>query len=245
MKDAAQPEALSRLKKLAVDLSDGYAKAANSLAKTLQPLEQAIQQVDETWRPVHYAESLLSQNGEQARRPPACFAHESFVSGNEAEYVLCVERNPDRKCALYASVCQYALARPDETGKPRQGADKVTISHRGLASLDSLPVPLRVRILDILDEFTQGYESHVRKLRAGLLAGRPEAKTESPAPQAGPVPQAQAPQESELPEAEEVPEAEAAEEPAEPKSDQSSKRQRGSVKVPDVSIPLKAWLRSK
>jgi len=226
MKMSAQAEALGRLRKLVEDLNRGYAKAAAAVTEKLRPLEEIVQQIDETWLPVHTPDRLLANPKDGAHRPPACFAHETFASGDEAEYVLCVARNEDRNCGLYASVCMYRLGQAAGSG-----GDKAVVRGTRLLPLASLPVPLRVRALDVLDEFAAEYEKHVRKVREGLLARLADQATQPAADP--PPPQAEkAPAESRPPEP--APKAAA----TQPRAQEPPKQARGP-RVPDVSIPLK------
>ncbi len=232
-------EGVSRLTKLAADLNEAYTKAARYVANRLMPLESAIQQVDETWLPDHYAEGLQNQEPNAVRHRPACFARETFVSGDEANYALCVARDRDRKCALYVSVCKYHVVHRQKDEGDENGANapaEITIKNQGLVPLSSLPVPLRVKVLDVVDEFAQAYEEHVREARKTLLQGwdgevdatslgtEPEVAEDETPTSNGP---AEAPQHD-----------------ADTPPQKRSKR-RFFSKSPDSAVPLKAWVRTK
>ena len=89
-----------------------------------------------------------------------------------AEYALCAARGPDREYGLYVSVCDYREYQEDY--EDQDGNDRVRPAiefETHLVRPDDLPLPLRVRILDVLDRFVKVYESHVQKDRKSLLNG--------------------------------------------------------------------------
>jgi hypothetical protein len=165
-----------RLRKLAIDLKKAYSKVAHRVAETLAPIEIAVADIGETWKPVHYAESVRDQGPSGAVRSPTCFGHETFVNGDEADYALCVAQGPDRKTGVYVSICRYHAGASGSGNGGGNGEDplaekpaEVSIKSVLLAPVTSLPVPLRVKILDVLDAFASAYDEHVRDTRKEFL----------------------------------------------------------------------------
>ena len=158
-----------RLRKLAIDLKKAYSKAGRHIASTLTPFEVAVADIGETWKPAHYAEMARNRGVPAAVRPVTCFAHETFVNGDEADYVLCVGRKPDMKCSLFVSICKYRIGQGqgDGTGEDKEG--EVTIRAATLVPVVSLPVPLRMKVIDVLDDFAAEYDEHVRHVRDEIL----------------------------------------------------------------------------
>jgi len=255
------------LQKLAADLKDTYSKVGKHIGDTLSPVAAAVAEIDEPWRPPHYAEALQNSAAAGAFRPSTCFAHERFANGDEADYVLCVARDADRGCGLKVSVCKYRLTAPkDGSGGTDAKTPKVAIKDMPLAAPEDLPIPLRVKALDVLDEFVEAYEEHVRATMQGLLAHCSGEKTcaattvelppavPDPPKKQRPILEAEvlpepAPEQKEgpIPEAEIVAEIEerpeAPEEKPEPgdKKEKSKTEKAASGKM-TTNIPLEAWV---
>ena len=174
----ANQEPLSRLQKLAVDLKKAYAKVSKHVTKMLTPIESAVAEIGETWKPAHYAEQLRDHE-KAAVVPPTQFAHETFTNGDESDYVLCAGRGPDRKCGLYVSICKYRVATVEDAAEEK--SPEVVIRQQLLVPTSALPVPLRLKLLDVLDAFAEGYEEHVRQTRQSLLTDWVSAAAEEPA----------------------------------------------------------------
>ena len=163
MSEEMKKGAVDRLITLGTELRMAYGKASDHVACILGPVESSVAEIGETWPPQHWAELAASGDMQDPERSPACFMHETFTNGEEAEYVLCVARNQDRTCGLHVSVCKsYRI-------HSNNGSDKVMVKDKRLLSPEKLPVPLRLRILDTLDDFAEAYELHVRDIRADVL----------------------------------------------------------------------------
>jgi len=166
--DQRQNAAELKLRKLAVDLKKAYGRATRHITSELKPIEVALEEINEPWKPLHYAEVLQEKGFKDAKRPGTCFAHETAVNGTEVEYLLCVGRNQDMKCVLYVSVCKYQIKHPEDGDQAKE--PEVIIKNSAVAPPTALPVPMRMRILDVLEEFAAAYEQHVRDVRKGVLA---------------------------------------------------------------------------
>ena len=241
MEDQNKRDGILRLKRLADELKKAYPKIENRLAKTFDLLDSAIEEIGETWRPAHYAERLLTRRTDAPRRPRSCFAHDTFVNGDEADYVLFVGRGSNGKCGLYVSICKYRIEEPKKGAKSPQ----VTIKNRLLVSADDLPVTLRVKILDVLDLFAEAYEEHVRQVRKGLLGGllddAVDERSSRVEPRSAKTENARKP--SAAPSAED--EVEMAEIDAEADADKASEIEKAAVASPDDGIPAKLWIPTK
>ena len=219
--------AASRLHDLAKELQQAYPSVEKDLAKGLEPVEAAIAEIDETFKPTHYAEALLN-GGADAQRSPACFARDMYSDGSEAEYLLCVTRGPDNHCALCASVCKFNLGRSEEDGKKagKNGRPEVVVKKTLLIELKRLPIRLKANILDALDGFADAYAAHVRGIRNSLFGGS-DVKPET----APPTP------------TEEVPDPIMAPAEREPESEPEGKVA-SATESADVDLPAEAWIRT-
>ena len=227
MPGKTKTNAASRLHDLARELQLAYPKVEKDLAKALEPVEAAIAEIDETFKPTHYAEALL--NGEaNGERSPACFGRDVYSDGSEAEYLLCVTRGPDNRCALGASVCKFSLVSSEENDKKasQNGRPEVVVKKTGLVELKRLPIRLKANILDALDDFADAYAAHVLEIRNRLFGGS-DVKREPSASAAK----------------EDVPDPIMAPPEEEPHSE--PRRQVASAaKSADIDIPTEAWIRA-
>jgi len=226
--------AVSRLKTLAAELKKVYPRIAEEAAQSLKPIAEAIAEIDETFKPLHYVQSLIEFGPDGAERSPASFAWDVYSDGDEAEYMLCVVRGPDDVCHMNVSVCKYSKhATKANAETDKKGAPHITVKETSLLDPEGISVRLKARLLDALDGFTATYEEHVRAARkelSDLEESEPETtpvtgtdnkveteaepekaietKDEPPEPSAQPEPQAE-----EKPESKQEPEREAEPEP--------------------------------
>ena len=168
MSQDKKPQAAAlRLQSLGSSLKRAYQNAGDHIADALLPIQEAVAEIDEPWLPKHFAEALKTDGPDKAKRPRSCFSTETFANGDHADYVLCVGRKRDRQCGLHVSYCQYAI-KPAENAAGAKGSD-VVIRESFVVFPDKLPVPMRLKILDVLDAFAEEYESHVRKVRSDIM----------------------------------------------------------------------------
>jgi len=165
--DKKPQTAALRLQSLGSSLKRAYQNAGDHIADALSPIEEAVGEIDEPWLPEHFAEALKTEGPDKAHRPRSCFSTETFANGDKADYVLCVGRKRDRRCGLHVSYCQYAV-KPAENPTGAKRSD-VVIRESFVVFPDKLPVPMRLKILDVLDAFAEEYEAHVRKVRGDIL----------------------------------------------------------------------------
>ena len=248
--------AASRLHELAEELKKAYPKVEKDLAKALEPVETAIAEIDETFRPTHYAEALLN-GGSDGERSPACFARDMYSDGDEAEYLLCVTRGPDNQCCFSASVCKFSLTSSEEADKKagKKAEPEVTIKKTLLVKPEKLAIRLRANILDALDGFADAYEEHIRQVRKNLFDGldvKASADDETipdpimETPEEKPEPKAAA-QPAPKPETKPQPKSEPAretkkEEIADPMADVKDPKLEAAVTSPDIDLPAEAWI---
>lgn len=191
MKSRKKTEALDRLTGLASELKAAYSGIADGVTATLAMVEAPIADIGETWTPPHsVGQPGLGETGE-GQCPSGWFARETFVNGCEADYVLCVGRGQDRTCGLYVSIfrhrpAQHKRGTDDECDGPSEPQTRSTT----IVPPDSLPVPLRVKMLNALDDFAAAYEQHVREKANGLLMQWQEKC--APRPEPAPEPRAKA-----------------------------------------------------
>lgn len=164
--DQRQNAAELRLRKLAVDLKKAYGKATKHITSELKPIEVVVEEIGEPWRPKHFAEMALEKGEKGFARPATCFARDTSVNGTEVEYLLCVARNPDMKCGLFVSVCKFQTKQAEGEAK----SPEIVINNMALVQPTALPVPIRMKILDILEDFAAAYEEHVRGIRDAILS---------------------------------------------------------------------------
>jgi hypothetical protein len=72
------------------------------------------------------------------------------------------------KCGLFVSVCKYQI-KPPASGDEK-AEQEVVIKNSALVPTNALPVPIRVKILDILEDFAAAYDEHVRESRNIILS---------------------------------------------------------------------------
>ena len=169
-------EVVSRLSELAGRLEGTYPQAAERLAEACKPVDEAIRRIGVALNCYHLAENMKSRLGQgffdasDVEGHPFAFALEE-ESGGAAEYALCAARGPNRDYGLYVSVCKHVQR--DEEYENRNGDVKtktvVEIVEKSIVSPDSLPLGLRVRILNVLDAFVKAYEEHVREEQKAIL----------------------------------------------------------------------------
>jgi len=167
--------AVSRLSHLADDLEAAYPKVGDRIAEKVAAVDAAISKIGVTLRYRHYAEDkreALAEGGTSAYSGPFVLAHESTADG-QVEFMLCAARGRDRKCGLYVSACTYT--EHDEEFEDRDGVMRsepaVQIVSVDLLRPAEVPLPVRVKILGVLDKFVEAYEKHVREDRKSLLKG--------------------------------------------------------------------------
>jgi hypothetical protein len=181
-----QSDRVSRLQRLADSLEHAQAAAGDLVSERVTPVDEAIRRIGVTgpdyWHRgewlahCHATGRALGQvlaelpEGTPADHPFA-FAQETTADGARLEYALCAARGRDRRCGLYVSVCSWR-----ETSIP--GLPGAVVQGRKLVRPDEIPLPVRVNILNVLDEFTDVYERHVRTDRRGLLSSDDAAGAE-------------------------------------------------------------------
>jgi hypothetical protein len=143
-------------------LQGSFQDAGRMVAAALEPLEEAIREIDVPFRASHYAEDCRDWgNPEHATRQAHAgrFAFAVECTGDRAtEYCLCSARGEDGQCGLYVSVCEYH----EEPGSPDAGP-RTVIDRIYLTRPETLSLWLRVQILD---ELSQG--NFLRTYRAYL-----------------------------------------------------------------------------
>ncbi|TET37201.1 MAG: hypothetical protein E3J72_06485 [Planctomycetota bacterium] len=138
---------ISRLANLADELERAYQKAGNLLASRIDPVNDAIKKIGVT----------MEASQETA------FSCEEFEAGEHRKYLLCAVRGKNRECGLYVAVWGYPPGSIDLNDK------ELAIKH--IIKPEELPLPTRIKILDVLDDFVEMYERHVRDTRKNLLEG--------------------------------------------------------------------------
>ena len=244
MQELKKHAAVTRLQRLADDLRMAYPRVEKRVGEALKEVNAVIAEIGETWKPIHYAENLIK--GGAARRPPGCFGHDTFVNGDEADYALFAGRGGGGNCGLYVSICKYHISQP----KRASGSPEITVKNKLLVSVEDLPVPLRVRILDVLEDFAEAYEEHVRDVRKGLLTDSgedaPVEDTVASQRKTGPKTKsskATAAQPAKAVEPDEgVEVAELVEIDAEAETVKTERKEETLVSSPDEGIPAKLWI---
>jgi len=199
-----QSDRVSRLQELADSLEHAQAAAGDLVSERVTPVDEAIRRIGVTGPDYWHRGEWLAHCRATGRKlaevlaelpegtpadHPFAFAQESTADGARLEYALCAARGRDRRCGLYVSVCTWReTAIPDLPG--------AVVESRKLVRPDEIPLPVRVNILNVLDEFTDVYERHVRADRRALLspdgaAGAEYVEAPPPAPPfAHPAPEA-------------------------------------------------------
>ena len=170
-------DAVSRLGKLAAELEQVYPQAGDRIAEAIAPVDAAIRKIGVSLNYCHYAESVREDirrrvdPGEYYAHPYR-FASDEDSAGRTTDYALCAARGPDRQCGLCVSACTYQEYDDEyeDTDGTIRTRPAITVETR-LVEPAELPLPIRVRILDVLDRFADAYEKHVRKERKNLLNG--------------------------------------------------------------------------
>jgi hypothetical protein len=165
--DQRQNAAELKLRRLAVDLKKAYGRATRHISAELKPIEVAVEEIGEPWRPKHYPEMVKEKGPRGVSRPLTCFARDTSVNGTEVEYLLCVARNPEMKCGLFVSVCKYQTKQAES--EENKAETELVIKNTALVPTSVLPVPIRMKILDILEDFAAAYDEHVRNVRDTIL----------------------------------------------------------------------------
>jgi len=173
MDTQGKESAVSRLRELAQTLRSVYEQAGTLVAQAVKPVDQAAEIIGVTFRQPHYAESLKSAPAERrngAKRPDTFVAEEEFEGGGRIEYALCVTRGADGKCRVRVSRCAYRLPESNGQGTETTNGDPVIEEIRTIAP-NEMPLPIRVKVLERLDDFVILYEKHVRDDRRNFLDG--------------------------------------------------------------------------
>ncbi len=177
MSTNGQGDGVSRLQAVAEKLENVYPAAGDALAKAVAPIDEAIRKIGLTYCPDHYAEQCcerrrrgLTDSGADAH--PFCF-HEEATGAEQVEYGLCAARGSDDNPGLYVSACTWG--RETEEGEDADGSpyteNLVVVSDVTITRVSDVRLPIRVKILDVLDEFVDCYLAHVKEDRANLLNG--------------------------------------------------------------------------
>jgi len=169
---------VTRLRELADTLHKVYEQAGTLVAQAVKPVDQATEIIGVTFRQPHYAESLRAVPPEKrngAKRPDTFVAEEEFEGGGRVEYTLCVTRGKDSKCRVRVSRCTYHVGSPEGENGNGQGSEEaakeVTIDEIKTIAPNEMPLPIRVKVLERLDDFVILYEKHVRDERKSFLSG--------------------------------------------------------------------------
>ena len=140
--------AITRLQKLADELSRVYPIAAERIAKALAPVDAALEKIGVPWKDIEGTTPAL----------------ESDDAGDTVtDYRLCVLRGTDRRCRVHVHAQTF---RRDENDP-----DEWQTVQESLMMPSELPLPLRVKIVDVLDDFVGSYVAYVRQERKNLLNG--------------------------------------------------------------------------
>lgn len=168
-----QKDAVLRLQGLADDLSQVYPKAGEMVAQAIAPVDEAIKRIGVTLNYQHYAELLTDDRSPLlARQHPFTFATDQMANGEQAEWALCAARDRDGTCGLRVSVCKYFECQKQveiEGGDVEMQPE--CIFGTDIIRPDEVPLPIRVRILNVLEAFVACYEGQVREERKNLLNG--------------------------------------------------------------------------
>ena len=150
-------EALARLKSVTQD-------TGRLVAQALEPVDEAIREIDIPFRSSHFAEDCRDWHPPEKGRHRAHASRFAFCiesTGNRAtEYSLCAARGPDGQCGLYVSVCEY-----HEEGE-RGTADPLVVVDRVFLTIpEKLSLWARVQMLDELSQgnFIKAYEEYIRQ----------------------------------------------------------------------------------
>lgn len=168
----AQPKdegAVSRLTELGNQLAEVYPDAGNRVAQAIKPVDEAIQKIGLCFRKQHRAEYNRSLHFTQR---PWTFFEEEQEEDCSVEYALCAAR-VNRACRLAVSVCRYRVVGEeyrDDEGRA-QSEDTAIVESVYTVLPSELPLPLRLKILDTIEDFAKGYEEYVREDRKKLLNG--------------------------------------------------------------------------
>lgn len=155
-------DALSRLQALPDD-------AGRLIAKTVEPIDDAIRRLGVSLRASHFAEDCRDWDPDaygvlQAHASRFVFALEA-TNGRCSEYSLCAATGPDGEHGLWVSVCEYHVVEVERTRKDGavETLQKAEIDRVYLVRPNTLSLELRALLLDELNQghFLKAYKEHV------------------------------------------------------------------------------------
>lgn len=167
---------LSHLQNLADEIVEAYQDAGERVSAATSPVEEAVRKIGVPYQCDHYAENaqaLIEQDIslEEATAHRHCFAEEEENEG-EVEYALCVARDSKRKCGLHVSICKHSRKDERVSSGPNKGRTRpvITVLEKRLVRPEEVALPIRVKILDVLDDFIESYVEFVRDSRSSILS---------------------------------------------------------------------------
>jgi len=149
-------DAVTRLTKLASQLEQAYPKAGDRVAAAIKPVDAAIKAIG------------VAYSSQRA------FHSEKHGDGSLSHYRLCADRAPNNGYKLLVAIATASPVWDKQKAQwvVKDGDGDVKLHWtRDLCDPKDLPLHIRARILDALDQFAEEYQEHVRKERGGLLNG--------------------------------------------------------------------------
>ncbi len=171
MSGNGREDPLSRLQHLADELETAHAEAGEQVGRRIAAVDEAIRRIGVPlpayWHRAEWLQHFAESGDDAGDLPdgtptehPFAFAWDAAPDGDQVEYALCAVRGSDRKCGLHVSVCTHS-----GEGQSTQ------VQSLEVVGPNQLPLPTRIKVLDVLDAFVQDYEAYVRHDRRGILGG--------------------------------------------------------------------------
>ncbi|MHC5034168.1 MAG: hypothetical protein ACYTFZ_03945 [Planctomycetota bacterium] len=182
MSENGQDEAVSRLQSLADELERAHAAAGDIVGKKVAAIDEAVRRIGVPspayWHRAEWVQHCQESGENPDQTPegapmqhPFVFAWDTNSDGSSVEYALCAARGRDRKCGLHVSACTYRTVVDPSAEEGEEAEERTEVEDVTLVKPDELPLPIRARILDVIERFAEDYEAHVRADRKGLLDG--------------------------------------------------------------------------
>jgi hypothetical protein len=171
MSGNGREDPLSRLQQLADELETAHTAAGEQVGRRIAVVDEAIRRIGVPlpayWHRAEWLQHFAESGDDAGDLPdgtptehPFAFAWDAAPDGDQVEYALCAVRGSDRKCGLHVSVCTHS--------GEGQGTQVESLE---VVKPNQLPLPIRIRALDVLDAFVQEYEAYVRHDRRAILGG--------------------------------------------------------------------------
>jgi len=181
---------IARLETLAKTLHTVYQDVGLTVERNLSAVNAAVQQIGVVYQPKHWAEKVLtsfilkkddpffedikSNTGAWLSKTnlkhPHYFYHEK-TNDHINEFGLCAIRNREanKDVSLYVSICEFKLF--EAQADPDVFNYIVQLYGVRYVRPQDLSLQIRVKILDVLDDFCDEYSEYVEKEKEDLLAG--------------------------------------------------------------------------